>query len=103
MLEIIRATTPTVMLRPSFEVDFETMNVYFTLKQGQTIVEKRNDSMEYEDGILKIALSQRDTIQFSPGSASIMLNITANDGDTRAGTYQEEVKILDNHIGRILT
>lgn len=103
MLEIIRATTPTVMLRPSFEVDFETMNVYFTLKQGQTIVEKRNDSMEYEDGILKIGLSQTDTIRFRPGNASIMLNITGNGGEARAGTYQEEVKILDNHIGRILT
>lgn len=103
MLEIIRATTPTVMLRPSFEVDFETMNLYFTLKQGQTIVEKHNEQMEYEEGILKIGLSQRDTIVFRPGSASIMLNITAEDGDTRAGTYEEDVKILDNHIGRILT
>ena len=103
MLEIMQATTPTLMFRLAFEVDLELLNIVFTLTQGTIIsIEKHNEDMRYEDGLLQIDLTQEDTIKLKPGTAKIQLNITANDGSQRAGTYEEDVKILNNQVKRIL-
>lgn len=102
MLEIMQATTPTLRFRLSGDIDLDELNVFFTLTQGSLILEKHNDAMAYEDGILYVHLTQTDTIKFKPGMAKLQLNITAEEGEERGGTYEEDVKILNNQIKRFL-
>ncbi len=103
-VEIMQATTPTLMLSLPIAIELDEVNLYFSMEQGSIKIEKTGDDIEIgdEDQYIYIPLSQRETMKFAPGSAKIQLNVTKENGKIRIGTYEAEVKILRNQIKRVL-
>lgn len=75
---MIPGTTPTLTLR----VNNNTLDlalassVYFTMTQGATEITKTNDWMEIETNVVRVWMSQKDTLRLRPGKADIQLNWT---------------------------
>lgn len=92
-----RGTTPAIVL--TVDADLTDYSVYVTIDSGckQTIIGNERLSMSYADGATSIefALTQEETLAFSPGQAEIQVRAVHN--DTAVATDIRTV-----NIGRIL-
>lgn len=104
MTEIVQGATQTLQLTIPPDIDLSEANIYFSIEQYEkTVLEKTGTDVSYIGNTIYVSLWQIDTLQFEEGDAKVMLNITMNDGATRIPTYEAPVKVLHNHIKRVLT
>ena len=99
---MVQATTPTFRLTLPTSVDLSAAeNIYFTLKQGSTVITKSGDYVSYQDNVVVVSLSQYDTVGLAVGRASIQLNWTYDDG-TRACSKIVSVNITENLLKEVV-
>lgn len=104
MTEIVQGATQTLELTIPSSIDLDNANIYFSVEQhGKTMLEKTGTDVSHIGNTIYVSLWQIDTLQLAEGDAKVMLNITLNDGATRIPTYEAPVKVLHNHIKRVLT
>lgn len=104
MTEIVQGATQTLELTIPSSVDLSEANIYFSIEQHEkTVLEKNRTDVSHIGNTIYVSLWQIDTLQLAEGDAKVMLNITLNDGATRIPTYEAPVKVLHNHIKRVLT
>ncbi len=72
---MIQYTTPTFVLTLPETVDLTLVqNLYFTLTQGKTELQKAGDSLVVEGQTVSVYLSQEESGKFTNGKASLQLN-----------------------------
>ena len=104
MTEIVQGATQTLQLTIPSDIDLSEANIYFSIEQYEkTVFEKTGTDVSYIGNTIYVSLWQIDTLQLEEGDAKVMLNITMNNGATRIPTYEAPVKVLRNHIKRVLT
>lgn len=104
MTEIVQGATQTLELTIPSSVDLSEAHIYFSIEQHEkTVLEKNGTDVSHIGNTIYVSLWQIDTLQLAEGDAKVMLNITLNDGATRIPTYEAPVKVLHNHIKRVLT
>lgn len=104
MTEIVQGATQTLQLTIPSDIDLSEAHIYFSIEQYEkTVFEKTGTDVSYIGNTIYVSLWQVDTLKLSEGDAKVMLNITMNDGATRIPTYEASVKVLHNHIKRVLT
>lgn len=78
---MIQYTTPTFILTLPETVDLSLVqNLYFTLTQGKTELQKAGDSLVVEGQTVSVFLSQEESGKFTNGKASLQLNWTYGNG-----------------------
>lgn len=78
---MVQYTTPTFILTLPNTVDLSLVqNLYFTLTQGKTELQKAGDSLVVEGQTVSVYLSQDETKLFNSGKASLQLNWTYANG-----------------------
>ena len=94
---MVQATTPTFILTLPSDIDLgEAQNVYFTLRQGPTFVNKKVTTISGNTAY--VSLTQAETVALMQGTASVQLNWTYS-GGLRAAS-----KIVNINIdGNLLT
>ena len=72
-----QATTPTIkciFCEHDMEIlDASRANIYFTISQGNIVLTKDKDSIQIEDNILTVTLTQQNTLMFKKGPAKIQV------------------------------
>lgn len=72
-----QATTPTIQCifceHDMAILDASQDNIYFTISQGHVVLTKDKDSIQIEDNILTVTLTQQNTLMFKPGPAKIQV------------------------------
>ncbi len=92
-----RGTTPTLVINIK-GIDMSTIaEWYITVAQDNTQITKSNDDITIEDTLLKMPLSQEETMQFRQGEAFIQIRAVTTEGLRIASHIQK----LDD-IERIL-
>lgn len=104
MTIIMQGSTQTLEITIPSNIDLTNAKIYFSIEQFEkTILEKTGEDVTYTGSTVYVSLGQIDTLSLEEGDAKIMLNITMEDGATRIPTYEAPIKVLHNHIKRVLT
>ena len=99
---MVQATTPTFVLTLPETVDLsEAENVYFTIRQNQTLITKSGDNITVDGNTVYVPLSQAETVRLYNGVAKIQLNWTYADGN-RACSNIVNIKVDSNLIMEVL-
>ena len=99
---MVQATTPTFVLSLPETVDLsEAENVYFTIRQNQTLITKSGENITVDGQTVYVHLSQAETVRFMNGVAKIQLNWVYADGK-RACSNIVNVKVLPNLVMEVL-
>lgn len=99
---MVQATTPTFVLSLPETVDLsEAENVYFTIRQNQTLITKSGENITVDGQTVYVPLSQAETVRFLDGVAKIQLNWVYADGK-RACSNIVNVKVLPNLVIEVL-
>ena len=105
---MVRATTPTLTLTINDEsVDLTAArNVYVTLEQGTTEITKTGDALEIEPRVVKMWLSQEESLNLTEGAASLQINWTYLDTDgvtvKRAATNVAKITITRQLLDEVI-
>lgn len=82
-----RGTTPTLEIKLE-GVDIDMLDdIYITIKQGETVIEKTNDDIipNVDTNTLNILLTQEETLSFvDSGTATVQMRATTDYGDAIA-------------------
>lgn len=90
---MIQWTTPTLVCNIPSDLTFDYLLI--TLKQGNTILEKRVDYSEVEEGVFTVEYSQTETSMFQLNKKiEAQLNIMV--GETRMATNIVDILITKN-------
>jgi len=99
---MVQATTPTFILTLPNDVDLSIANnVYFTMRQGCTRIQKDGEDLEINHNIVSVYLTQSDTLKLTKGSAQIQLNWTY-DGEKRACSEIKNVPVTENLLKEVV-
>lgn len=99
---MVQATTPTFVLSLPETVDLsEAENVYFTIRQNQTLITKSGENITVAGNTVYVPLSQAETVRLYNGVAKIQLNWTYADGK-RACSNIVNIKVDSNLIMEVL-
>lgn len=99
---MVQATTPTFVCTLPETVDLsEAESVYFTLRQGQTIITKTGDEITVDGSTVYVPFSQSETLRLFCGIAVIQLNWVYA-GGKRACSNIVNVKVQPNLIMEVL-
>lgn len=78
---MVQFTTPTFILTLPNDVDLsQASNVFFTLTQGKTEINKSGDSLVIDGQTVSVYMTQEETGRFVNGKASLQLNWTYGNG-----------------------
>lgn len=98
---MVQGTTPTFVMTLPNSVDLtEAENVYFTLKQLTTTIQKDDPTVTAHE--VSVYLSQEETLQLAVGNAQLQLNWTYANGE-RACSNIVTVPITENLIKEVLS
>ena len=96
----MQGLTPTITITVPETTDLtEAANVYPSIKQAKSLV--RPETFDVSAHQVDIYLTQRDTLNLSPGLAEIQLNWTYATGQ-RGATAPASIQILPNHLLEVL-
>jgi len=99
---MVQATTPTFILTLPDTVDLSlAANIYFSLRQVNLEIQKKNEDLVVDGQTVSVYLSQAETLQFQYGSAQIQLNWTYADG-SRACTNIATVQVSSNLLKEVV-
>lgn len=99
---MVQATTPTFILTLPNTVDLsEAVNIYFSLRQGKTHIEKTGDALVIDGQTVSVYLSQIETLQLLAGTAQLQLNWTYSHGE-RACSEIVPVSVTENLLKRVV-
>ena len=106
---MIRGTTPTFTFTiQSQTLDLtEAQNVYVTIEQGRTVIEKTGESLDVEAKKVSVYLSQDESMKLCEGAADVQINWTyldPVDGVTvrRAATVVKTIQINKQLLRRVI-
>lgn len=78
---MVQGTTPTFILTLPNTVDLTAVsNLYFSLEQGSTKLQKTGSSLSIDGQNISVYLTQAETLKFNTGRANLQLNWTYPDG-----------------------
>ncbi|MBQ0112358.1 MAG: hypothetical protein KBT03_04430 [Bacteroidales bacterium] len=80
-----RGTTP--ILKLTLDIDLDLLeDIYVTLYQSGIILTKFNDDIEIylDDKLIKVRLTEKETMSFKPTAVKIQLRATTKSGDSIA-------------------
>lgn len=78
---MVQGTTPTFILTLPATVDLTAVtNLYFSLEQGSTKLQKTGDALSVNGQDVSVYLTQAETLKFNTGRAELQLNWTYPDG-----------------------
>ena len=86
-----RGTTPIIKLKLT-GITLETLkDVYVTFSQCGYELTKTGDEVEtdIENGVIKVFLTEEDTLKFKPHSASVQIRATTQDGNAIASSIKQ--------------
>lgn len=98
-----RGTTPVIKASiKGIELD-KVQSLYFTLKQGNTILTKTLDdvTVDADNNLIEVNLSQEDTLKFADGNVQIQLRAMTKDGQAIASNIKSKpigTILLDGEI-----
>lgn len=96
----MQGLTPTITVTVPETTDLtEALNIYPSIKQAKSLV--RPETFVVSEHQVDIYLTQRDTLNLSPGIAEIQLNWTYATGQ-RGATTPASIRILPNHLLEVL-
>lgn len=99
---MVQATTPTFVLNLPDTVDLtQAANVYFALRQGFVLIEKKTDELTIEPHTVYVTLSQAETLRLASDMARIQLNWTY-DGGARACSKIVNVPVSENLLKKVV-
>ena len=99
---MVQATTPTFVLTLPNTVDLSlAQNIYFTLRQGATVIEKTGADLTIDGQTVSVYLSQTETLNLYEGQALLQLNWTYADGQ-RACTNIASVSVVENLLKKVV-
>ena len=88
---MVQGTTPTFVLTlPANTVDLTAAeHVYFTLEQGNVVIDKADSDLEVAERVVNVYLTQAETLRLTFYSeAKIQLNWTYLDGSRACSTVE---------------
>ncbi len=103
-----RGTTPTYTFKTPEDLDLSQMEkvyITFSKKSGREIITKTNDDLVFEDGVVKVRLTQEESLSFPEGIALVQLNwLFRNENDEldRACSNILNIKTYNNLKDEIL-
>lgn len=95
---MVQATTPTFVLTlPANTVDLtQAEHVYFTIEQGNVVIDKSDADLEVTERVVNVYLTQAETLRLTFYSeAKIQLNWTYLDG-SRACSEVKTIVVGEN-------
>lgn len=99
---MVQATTPTFILTLPNDVDLSIANnVYFTMRQGCTCIQKYGEELEISTNVVSVYLNQSDTLKLTKGSAQLQLNWTYNAGE-RACSEIKTIPVTENLLKEVI-
>lgn len=102
MDNLIKGTTPTFQFTFDVIDPSDITSAYLTVKQGGAIVlEKDISSAVVGDGTISWQLTQYDTLHFSLGKITVMLNWLTENG-IRGATPEKVILVEDNHKDEVI-
>lgn len=95
-----RGTTPTLVINISSISMSEVSEWYVTIEQDSVQITKTNEDITIEDTLLKIPLTQAETMEFVSGEASIQIRaVTTEDVVIASGIQTIDIdRILYNEV-----
>lgn len=99
---MVQATTPTFVLTVPETVDLTAaVNVYFTLRQSNVLIEKATSDLTISEHEVRVYLTQEETLKLKDGQASIQLNWTYSGGE-RACSEIAFVRVTENLLKEVV-
>ena len=99
---MVQATTPTFVLTLPNTVDLSlARNIYFTLRQRATVIEKTGADLTVDGQTVSVYLSQVETLALNAGQARLQLNWTYQGGE-RACTNIASVAVTENLLKKVV-
>ena len=94
---MVQGTTPTFILTLPNTVDLTAVsNLYFSLEQGSTKLQKTGSSLSIDGQNISVYLTQAETLKFNTGRANLQLNWTYPDGSCLASpSFLEMTKAFE--------
>ena len=96
-MQIIRGTTPTIIINVKDDIDFSqiTSTWIFISQRGKVRVDKtiRDITVNPLERRIKLPLSQEDTLNLKEGDATIQVRILMSDG-TALSSFEKEIEVL---------
>lgn len=81
-----RGTTPILRLKLKGVELTALNNIYVTMAQGSKKLTKSADSITIDGDYIKVKLTERETLAFSPAPAKVQLRATTTSGDVIASS-----------------
>lgn len=84
-----RGTTPThsfTLPEGMRQQDFAVLYITYS-QNGETVVEKTGEDLQFEDNIIKVIFTQQDTLAFAPGPVKIQIRGRMLDGQAVASNH----------------
>ena len=105
-MEIIRGTTPTIVINVKSEVDFDTVTaiwVYIS-QMGLVKVDKAITDVTFdkEKMTISLVLSQEDTLGLREGDALFQIRLLLSN-DTALATIAEHIRIVEVYKGGVIS
>lgn len=105
-MDLIRGTTPTILITVKTEVDLTQVTaiwVYIS-QQNKVKVDKQLDDVafNYEDRQIIANLSQEDTLGLRTGEALFQIRMLLENG-TALATIASKVKVIEVYKGGVIT
>lgn len=100
-----KGTTPTFTLTFPTSVDLSlARNVYVTFSNGAATLQKTGSALEIEENIIKVFLTQEETLSFPAGDTVLQVNWTYSDNGVikRAASEIVSVNMRDNLENEVL-
>ena len=99
---MVQATTPTFVLTLPNNVDLSIANnVYFTMRQGCTCIQKNGEELEVSANVVSVYLTQADTLKLTKGNADLQLNWTYEGGE-RACSEIKRIPVTENLLKEVV-
>ena len=105
-MQLIRGTTPTIVINVKDDIDLSTITeiwVYIS-QQNKVKVDKKIEDVDIDDvtKTITLTLSQEDTLSLKSGEALFQIRLLLQD-DTALATTASEIEILEIYKGGIIS
>lgn len=75
-----QGTTPTLIIHTSGIELKKLTSLYLTIEQNGTTLTKRMEDLEIEENTVAVTLSQKETLQFTPGRYQVQIRAITDEG-----------------------
>ena len=86
----LKTTTPTLSIKVTGVDLSQIQNMTVAIRQDSTTITKTDDSIEIDDDVLIVTLTQTESAQFKDGSANISIQATDYDGKD----VSDDIKVI---------